>query len=231
MNIRSVQQSTTRSLSGLNIRRRLFELFPKIELNSEKFNNIGTYLSRPHVNRAVMGGTALLTQPFIDYNNPKVDEDTAKVSTARTIGKILAGTMVGCAVRWGCYVGVGALTKTGDKAISLRRNTLLMPDEKTIIRLAKNAKDWLKNYRSIVSTIIGLGVMLITNVALDVPITNFITQKILKHFNIKEKSNPKQQESIKSEPGSYDVRKKFEDIFINKPEAIKKGAINGRYAS
>ena len=49
--------------------------------------------------RIILGATALATQPFFDYYNKNVDEDTRKVSTARTIAKIIAGTAVGIAVR------------------------------------------------------------------------------------------------------------------------------------
>ena len=45
--------------------------------------------------RLILGVTALATQPFIDAHNKSVDEETRKVSVARTIAKIIAGTLTG----------------------------------------------------------------------------------------------------------------------------------------
>ena len=43
-----------------------------------------------------------MSQPFIDASNKNVDEKTRKVSVARTIAKIIAGTLTGYFVRKGC---------------------------------------------------------------------------------------------------------------------------------
>lgn len=47
----------------------------------------------------MLGATALATQPFIDLKNKDVDAETRKTSVARTLAKIVAGTLVGVAVR------------------------------------------------------------------------------------------------------------------------------------
>ena len=60
---------------------------------------IGKYINSPE-QRFIQGATALATQPFIDLNNRSADEDTRAVSVARTIGKIVAGTVVGVGVRY-----------------------------------------------------------------------------------------------------------------------------------
>lgn len=49
--------------------------------------------------RLILGATALATQPFIDLNNKSVDKETRMTSVARTLAKIIAGTLVGVIVR------------------------------------------------------------------------------------------------------------------------------------
>lgn len=51
--------------------------------------------------RLILGATAILMQPAIDASNKNVDEKTRKVSVARTIAKIVAGTLTGFAIRYG----------------------------------------------------------------------------------------------------------------------------------
>ena len=43
--------------------------------------------------RIVLGATALATQPFIDLHNKDVDEETRKLSAARTVAKIIYGLL------------------------------------------------------------------------------------------------------------------------------------------
>ena len=213
MNINSVSNSINRSISGLNLRRRIFEMLPTITIpNADTFNKIGRVISRPDVNRAIMGATAIVTQPFIDYFNPKVDRDTATVSTFRTIGKIIAGTTVGCAVRSACYYGTKMLTNTAKTAPSWQK--LLLPSEKIMRYLNMHHPDWLKNHNSVVSTVIGLLAMLVTNVMLDVPLTNKISKSLIDRFK-KNKADSGDQTPAKVEP--YDVREKFINIFVHNP--------------
>lgn len=186
MNTSIVQNRVCQSITGMNVRRRLFDLIPNMTLKGgSKINNWGVILSRPDVNRGIMGVTALLTQPYIDYHNHKVDNETATVSTCRTIGKIIAGTTVGCAVRSACYYLVDACTSTSPRAPGWKRWLMPTPKEERYIR-SRNI-DWFKNYKNTLATILGLSAMLITNVALDVPLTTFITNKLLKH--VKNKNN------------------------------------------
>ena len=117
MNIRSVSNLVCKNSPVQGLKRRIFGMFPNVTVNNEElFTKIGSVISRPDVGRAIMGITAIGTQPFIDYYNSKVDRDTAKVSTSRTIGKIIAGTGVGCAVRAMCYYGTKLLTCTNPNA-------------------------------------------------------------------------------------------------------------------
>ena len=87
---------------------------PQMTVKGERANKaikwIGKNISSPE-NRFILGATALMSQPFIDLNNKKVDEDTRKVSAARTVAKIIAGTATGVLIRSGCIHAVNAFTK------------------------------------------------------------------------------------------------------------------------
>ena len=72
----------------------------------EEWNKFDNWISKPAQNRAIMGLTAIITQPAIDYHNHKVDEETRRVSRNRTIAKIIAGTCVGILVRGSAYEAV-----------------------------------------------------------------------------------------------------------------------------
>ena len=189
MNIRSASKFTFTKLPMQEIKHRLFRLLPNINVSREDmFCNIGRVLSRPDVGRGIMGVSAILTQPLIDYYNPKVDRDTAQVSTCRTIGKIIAGTTVGCAVRSACYYGVKALTNLNPNATQWKKT--LLPAEKFVQYLSQKNLDWIKNYNSTLATIIGLGAMLFTNVLLDVPLTNLISKKLINKFGKPNQQSP-----------------------------------------
>ena len=81
-----------------------------IKDNKEFFDKVDTFCSHPAYNRMIMGSTALVTQPFIDANNKRVDENTRKISTYRTIAKIIAGTVVGIIVRGICFELIKKMT-------------------------------------------------------------------------------------------------------------------------
>lgn len=179
MNTSGVSNLMYRFSSGLNLRQRLFKLIPNMTVkDSNKCSNLGAILSRPDVNRGIMGATALMTQPFIDYYNPKVDKETASTSTCRTCAKIIAGTTVGMGVRNLCYNAIKAFTTDSPNAPEWRR--WLMPSQKIERYISKRNVDWLKNYKNTLATTLGLAAMLITNVALDVPLTNFLSKTFLK---------------------------------------------------
>ncbi len=228
MNIRSVSNFASK-LTGLDIRRRIFQYIPNMTVNGEALaGKVGTILSRPDVGRAILGATALTTQPFIDYYNPRVDRDTATVSTSRTIGKIIAGTTVGCLVRSACYYGSRALTNTNANAKEWQK--ILLPSETMIQYLSKRNADWIKNYRSTLALLVGLFVMLGTNVMLDVPLTHMISKRVLKLFRKYKdvqpadgtQPNPQPQPNPNREP--QDVKDKFRTAFDNR-KTEKPGAI------
>ena len=174
--------------AGKNFREKLFQklldALPEKTLKdgsakADKFNNV---LSRPDVNRFIMGATALLTQPTIDYYNHRVDEETRVVSRNRTIAKILAGTSVGIIVRGICYQAINKMTNlNGTKKYS----KWLIP-EQWAKKFADNPTK-LGNYKNALSTSIALCIMLFTNFLIDAPLTVYLTNK----FNAKSAKSGK----------------------------------------
>ena len=230
MNIHSVSKFGINNFSMPNVRRRIFDLLPNITVNKEDMLcNIGRVISRPDVGRGIMGATAILTQPLIDYFNPKVDRDTAEVSTCRTIGKIIAGTTVGCLVRSACYYGTRALTSLKPDAPSWKK--ILLPSERVVQHLNSRNTDWIKNYRSTLAFLVGLGAMLFTNVLIDVPLTNFISNKLIKHIKPDLNNQPTQTIPERNSSGPdkkeeyqhYDVKDKFREVFIDNFPIRNKG--------
>lgn len=134
-------------------------------------------MGRPFENRLIMGATAIATQPFIDEHNKRVDKETARASRNRTIGKIIAGTAVGCLVRSGVYK---LIQKTTSEDISIDRwDNFLTPrgSSKVSPHLQKNR---LRNYRTVAATLIAMFVMIGTNILFDVPLTTRISNYLNK---------------------------------------------------
>lgn len=137
----------------------------------EKRNNFDNWISKPHINRGVLGVTALVTQPPIDYYNHRVNEETRKVSRNRTIAKILAGTTVGMfVVRGPIYTAIENMTNIKGKS---KFSKALLP-KRFLTELANNEK-FLKNYRSALAMGLALAAMCVTNFVLDAPFTIFLT--------------------------------------------------------
>ena len=152
---------------------------PQMTVKGERANKaikwIGKNISSPE-NRFILGATALMSQPFIDLSNKKVDEDTRKVSAARTVAKIIAGTATGVLIRSGCIHAVNAFTKLPreirpDMKFKTLR-TLLTPSEKVCKNLAE--------YKNAMGTIIATVVMMFTNFLIDAPLTKFLTNTFVK---------------------------------------------------
>ena len=150
----------------------------------QRWDKWGNLISKPAENRAIMGATALLTQPAIDYYNHKVDEETRTVSRNRTIAKILAGTGVGVfVVRGPIYKAIATMTDPKGKS---KYSKSLLP-KKYLTELAKN-EVFLKNYRSALSMSVALVAMCATNFLLDAPLTAYLTNK----FNEKSAQRAKE---------------------------------------
>lgn len=137
-----------------------------------RWKNFDERMSRPAENRLIMGATAIVTQPAIDYYNHKVDEDTRVVSRNRTIAKIIAGTGVGILVRGSCYNLVSKMTNAeGNRKYS----KALIPKE--YLKEAIENPKLLKNYRSALSMGVAILAMCVTNFVGDAPITVYLTNE------------------------------------------------------
>lgn len=199
MNIQSGQNNNI-SMQGKRwdrftnkIMQKTLDLFPEHTAKEsarklEKWNNFDNWISRPDVNRAVMGATALVTQPFIDACNHNVDEETRKVSICRTIAKIIAGTGVGVfVVRGPLYKAITSMTNINGKS---KYSKKLLP-KKFLAEISNNEK-FLNNNRSALSMSIALGAMCITNFVLDAPLTIALTNL----FKDSISKKPKEKEAI-----------------------------------
>ncbi|MBR6126333.1 hypothetical protein IKQ21_01470 [bacterium] len=153
----------------------------------EKFKKYDNFISKPAENRIIMGATALLTQPAIDYYNHRVDDETRTVSRNRTIAKILAGTAVGVIVRDLCFRLTDKMTDINGKGKYAKK---LLPQE-YLPELTKYAER-LKNHKSAVATIIALLAMSVTNIFIDAPLTAYLTNKFNSASGRKKQNKPEQ---------------------------------------
>ena len=136
-------------------------------------------------NRLILGVTALMSQPFIDLGNKKVDEDTRKVSAARTVSKIVAGTLTGVLIRYGCIKMLNSFCKlpseiTPDMKFKKWR-TLFTPSA----AMKGELKD-LTHYKNSFGTYFALFVMVFTNFLIDAPLTKFLTNKFIDRIHEKK---------------------------------------------
>ncbi|MCQ2744026.1 MAG: hypothetical protein MJ230_04425 [bacterium] len=175
------------------IKQKVLDILPEKTFKGEnsetdKYTDVNTVLSRPDVNRLIMGSTAILTQPWIDRYNHRVDEETRKVSMYRTISKIIAGTAVGILVRGSCYKLVDRMTQlNGNK----KSSKALLP-KAWIEKFERNPKQ-LKNYKSALSTCMALIIMgFCTNFLLDAPLTLWLTNKFTDKNKNRNKQNGKE---------------------------------------
>lgn len=165
----------------------------------------------PAGQRLVSGVTGLLTQPIIDWNNKKTDEETRKASCSRILGKIIAGTLTGVLIRKGC-INVTKLFTQNEDIYKYEKGKFLekhngdgkifkdMPDFKT-----QKWKQWLlpadkinasareiKKYRSALGTFAAIVIMIGTNFLIDVPLTTVLTNFFNKQFHKNNKINQPQ---------------------------------------
>jgi len=134
--------------------------------------------------RLILGCTALMSQPFIDFHNHKQDEKTRKVSVCRTVAKIIAGTTTGFIVRKGAIKFIQACSKYPVEKFPKWR-TIFTP--KNILNMSERD---LRNHQNDIGTWISLGVMLFTNFLIDAPLTKFLTNI----FTAKAIKNPQNKE-------------------------------------
>ena len=156
----------------------------------ENWDKASHFIGHPMWNRGIMGASALLTQPAIDYYNHRVDDETRTVSRNRTAAKIIAGTLVGMlVVRGPVHKAVAKMTNINGKG-SLSQK--LLP--KKYIEELKNNPSALKNYTSSVAMAFILGINLITNFILDAPLTIILTNYFNKKSGVSKEQNSKREE-------------------------------------
>lgn len=163
------------------------------------------------MNRFILGVAAVMIQPWIDLHNKDVDEKTRKVSRARTIAKNIAGVATGIPIRILCIKSIDALTRTPEELKRTNKsktswNTALIPDKV----LNKDTQEWVnftdehfgealrlvKKHREAIGSTVALVVMLFTNFALDVPITKYLTNKLI------DKDEAKNNKKINTKGGN-----------------------------
>lgn len=164
--------------------------------------------------RLISGITALFTQPFFDWHNKNVDEDTRKTSTARTLGKIIAGTLTGVAIRQICIEATKKFTqnenivkseldKFNKKAVLKGKPLKDIPKEFNFTKvqqgllpkskLGASARE-IKKYRGAFGTFAAVGIMVFTNFLIDAPLTTYLTNIFVKKF--KHNSNSNEQKPV-----------------------------------
>lgn len=169
---------------------------------TDGLNWVGKCIHSPE-QRLILGATALATQPVIDLHNKNVDEETRKTSVARTLAKIIAGTIVGVAVRAGCIALVKKHCKYkfiySDESKKLVRK--IVPDNKggfftplinvrmklddgkmhslTEQEAIKKIQKYIKSMGTFVATVAMVG----TNFLLDAPLTKWLTGKFINKIN------------------------------------------------
>ncbi len=157
--------------------------------NTEKtISYIGKNINSPE-QRLIQGVTALMSQPFIDYYNKDADEQTRAVSVARTIGKIVAGTLVGVLVRYASIAVTKRFSRftltEGEKYItSIKRKTKqdrLLPNFSPEYYKEMTKKEFIRKYNNDIKTlgtILATVAMVFTNFLIDAPLTRIITNAL-----------------------------------------------------
>lgn len=163
------------SNSCRSVKQRVMNAVPNMELsgNINWINKAGEKISSAE-QRLILGASALMSQPFIDWNNKDVDEKTRKVSVARTIAKIIAGTATGFAIRKGCIKGIEAMSQSTVNGGNKWRSFF------TPVGIKKLNTDAFMQYRNAMGTVVALVVMMFTNFLIDAPLTKFLTNKLIK---------------------------------------------------
>lgn len=210
LNLNSIY-SSARSVSGA-----IAGSVPKLTVRGERANKIITWIgkniSSPE-NRLILGASALMTQPFIDLSNKKVDKDTRETSAKRTVAKIIAGTLTGVFVRKGCIKAIDELSKLPSQISATTKypklRTLFTPDS----AISGVLKD-LTNYKRALGTIVSLVVMLFTNFLIDAPLTKFLTNKFI--------ANKQKKSEIEAEKNK--IEKSVKQIKAQQPQKAKEVA-------
>ncbi len=166
-----------------NFEQGLINVIPEATYSKEKcvktIGKIGKEISSAE-QRLILGASAIVSQPFIDANNKSVDEKTRKVSVARTIAKIVAGTLTGYFIRKGCIKAIQSWSQLPSKGVA-KYKSIFAPTAKDLNIDVKS--DAFKQYQNALGTIAALVVMMVTNFAIDAPLTKFLTNFIVDKTN------------------------------------------------
>ena len=169
--------------------------------------NIGQTLHSPH-QRFIQGVTALAIQPLIDYNNKKADNETRAVSTARTIGKIVAGTFTGVIIRAAFIAAARKFSRYKINPNAKFITEIIKKSKKDIftpnLKLDKPVRidDFIAGYDNYIKTMGNIAAtitMLFTNFLIDAPLTALITNVL--HRSIKnhiDKASPNNPQEVKN---------------------------------
>ena len=168
-------------------------------------SSIGKNINSPE-QRLIQGATALVSQPFIDYYNRDADNQTRAVSVARTIGKIIAGTLVGVLVRYASIAAAKQFSRftitQGEKYItSITRKSkrdIFLPKFNPDYYKEMTEKEFMQKYNNVIKTlgtILATVAMVFTNFLIDAPltkiITNALTGRIKRHIDKTKKTEAK----------------------------------------
>lgn len=169
-----------------SFKQRALSVVPDMELsgNTNWINKAGEKISSAE-QRLILGASALMSQPFIDASNKNVDEKTRKVSVARTIAKIIAGTLTGFAIRKACIKGIKAMSQPLGENVP-KWKTLFTPKGTTDTKT-----DAFVQYRNAMGTVVALVVMLFSNFLIDAPLTKFLTNRLVKEQDRPDKGRIK----------------------------------------
>jgi len=191
---------------------RVANAIPSMTISGEKtikaIKWVGEKVSAPQ-NRFILGVTALMTQPFIDLSNKKVDEDTRKVSAARTVAKIIAGTTTGVIIRSACIHAISAFTKQASEITPdmkfKRLRSLFLPE--VVL------KD-LTQYKKSIGTILSLVVMVFTNFLIDAPLTKFLTNKFIDKIHKNDNKKNTENNSVNMQNSQNTETKKASEATL-----------------
>lgn len=154
-----------------------FDMIPQKEFLNSKVTDAINYIGKNFSSdkqRVALGVTALMTQPFIDANNKKIDDETRRASVAKTIAKIIAGTATGFLIRYGCIKGIKALSQIPAKNVP-KWKTIFTPQG-----ITDNTTEAFQQYRNAMGTVLALGIMVFTNFLIDAPLTKLMTNAFIK---------------------------------------------------
>lgn len=172
----------------MNVTDKIVSRIPIKNFNGKRaekvLNWFGKHISTPE-NRLIIGISALASQPFIDLHNKKVDEKTRIISCARTVAKIVSGTILGVGVRAG-------LIRLAKKCSSLNKTDSKLKRLFTPSSPPKTMTYSYKQYQNAMGMLLAVGALLFTNFLIDAPLTALLTNTFTKKFenaSRKEKNN------------------------------------------